>query len=163
MFPSTLREIRTAGEQLQVMAFVFASVCSALSWERTALITPEIAEGCRNVHTIHVLQPRQISEAVSQFFRQLPGCTLINDYGPSETHVVTSYRMPRSRDLWQPLPPIGVAISNTQLFIVDSHANRLPIGMHNACVLSGRGGCSHSFLAKLNSCFQYCQAWRESL
>lgn len=73
--------------------------------------------------------PVQISEAVSQFFRKLPGCTLINDYGPSETHVVTSYRMPRSRDLWQPLPPIGTAISNTQLFIVDAHANRVPIGV----------------------------------
>jgi hypothetical protein len=65
---------------------------------------------------------------VSKFFRKLPTCILVNDYGPSETHVVTSYRLPRSRDLWPPLPPIGVPVSNTQLYILDSHGNRVPIG-----------------------------------
>lgn len=87
---------------------------------------------------------------MSQFFRKLSSCVLVNDYGPSETHVVTSYRLPRTRDHWPPLPPIGYPIANTQMFILDAHGNRVPIGMssgHMIPLLSLL--LSHGFLCSL--------------
>ncbi len=63
--PATLREIITAGEQLQ--------------------ITPQI----RNL------------------FGRLPNCQLHNQYGPSETHVVTAYTLAGPPVHWPLLPPIG--------------------------------------------------------
>lgn len=83
VWPSCLREVITAGEQLQA--------------------TPAIVD----------------------FFTRLPECTLENQYGPSETHVVTAYRLVGKPNTWPKLPPIGGPVSNTRLHILDE--NRKPV------------------------------------
>ena len=82
--PSTLREVITAGEQLQ--------------------ITPSLV----------------------RFFSNLPDCTLENQYGPSEAHVVTAFRLHGSALEWPLLPSIGGPIANTQIHILDEKGLPLP-------------------------------------
>ena len=49
----------------------------------------------------------QITPAVRQFFTQCNKAVLVNQYGPSETHVVTSYTLTGDPSTWPALPPIG--------------------------------------------------------
>jgi non-ribosomal peptide synthetase component F len=48
----------------------------------------------------------QISPAIGDFLQNLTGCTLHNHYGPSESHVVTSFALTGSPGNWPTLPPI---------------------------------------------------------
>ncbi len=67
----------------------------------------------------------QITRHIASFFIQLPDCKLHNHYGPTETHVITSYIMEGPASSWLPLPPIGKPISNTRIFLLDE--NMLPV------------------------------------
>jgi amino acid adenylation domain-containing protein len=65
----------------------------------------------------------QITPAIKNFFKRHPNCTLHNHYGPTETHVVTAYQLPKDVEQWVALPPIGTAIDQTELIIVDEQLN----------------------------------------
>ncbi|WP_062218202.1 AMP-binding protein [Streptomyces sp. NBRC 109706] len=43
------------------------------------------------------------------------GIAVINQYGPSETHVVTAYRLPGGPENWPTHPPIGSAVASAEL------------------------------------------------
>jgi amino acid adenylation domain-containing protein len=58
--------------------------------------------------------------ALRSFFKALPSATLHNHYGPSETHVITAYELPKDPDTWAPLPPIGQAIEGSFVRLLDS-------------------------------------------
>ena len=77
LFPTSIREIMTAGEQLK--------------------ITPQ----------------------VRQFFTQIPGAKLYNQYGPTEAHVVSALTLEGTPDQWPELPSIGFPIHNVGLFILN--------------------------------------------
>ena len=62
--------------------------------------------------------------------------TLYNHYGPSESHVVTSYVVIDTTSL--PIPvPIGSPIYNTSIFILDNHLRIVPIGIEGEIFISG--------------------------
>jgi amino acid adenylation domain-containing protein len=85
--PSSLREVITAGEQLQ--------------------ITPQIR----------------------RLFAASPHCVLRNQYGPSETHVVSEQTLDGDPAAWPLLPPIGRPIAGARLYILDEHLQPEPIGI----------------------------------
>jgi amino acid adenylation domain-containing protein len=93
--PSSLREIITAGEQLQ--------------------ITP----------------------AIASFFRQRPGCLLENQYGPSETHVVTAHRLQGPPDAWPALPPIGHPIDGVEARVLDDERRPVVEGGEGELYIGG--------------------------
>ena len=76
-FPSSLREVITAGEQLK--------------------ITPQII----------------------RFFSGTASCILYNQYGPTETHVVTALKLDGDPENWPALPSIGYPIDHTEIYILD--------------------------------------------
>ncbi|MBS3026577.1 MAG: amino acid adenylation domain-containing protein [Dolichospermum sp. DET50] len=71
----------------------------------------------------------QITPSIANWFTQHPKCILHNHYGPSESHVVTAYTLIGNPQTWKTLPPIGHAIQNVQIFILDIHLQPLPIGV----------------------------------
>ncbi|MBV9462658.1 MAG: amino acid adenylation domain-containing protein [Verrucomicrobiae bacterium] len=95
VLPASLREIITAGEQLQV------------------------------------------TTKVVSFFERLGGCTLHNQYGPSETHVVTCLDLTGSPRGWPALPSIGSPLPNTKVRILDEHMNLVPVGVAGQLYLGG--------------------------
>jgi len=62
----------------------------------------------------------QATPRIMEFFERIEGCRLVNQYGPTETHVVAAFHMlaDSPRD-WTSLPPIGRPIANAQLHILD--------------------------------------------
>ncbi len=79
----------------------------------------------------------QVTRQVAAFFRRMPQCKLFNHYGPSESHVVTSYALTDSPDTWPSLPPIGKPIANTQIYILDSLLNPVPVGVAGELYIGG--------------------------
>lgn len=82
----------------------------------------------------------QISATVAAFFKRLGGCVLVNQYGPSETHVVTSYRLQGSPQNWPELPPIGRPVANTKVYILDDNLQLVPAGMSGELHIGGVAG-----------------------
>ena len=96
-FPQSLREIITAGEQLQ------------------------------------------LTESLRSFLNRLGNCCLRNQYGPTESHVVTEFTLKPPFGHWPDLPPIGRPIANTKIYILDSHLNPVPIGVAGELYIGGDG------------------------
>jgi len=96
MYPTTLQEIITAGEQLKV--------------------TPQIVS----------------------FFNTLNTCKLYNQYGPTECHVVTQLALTNPATTWPLLPSIGVPISNTNIYILDTNLALLPNNTEGELYIQGK-------------------------
>ena len=79
----------------------------------------------------------QKTHAIEEFFRLTKDCSLHNEYGPSETHVVTALSLPESPGLWPVRPPIGRPISNTQIYLLDSFLQPVPIGVAGELYIGG--------------------------
>lgn len=94
-FPTTLRQVITAGEQVVV------------------------------------------DDTLRAFFEGTSGCTLENQYGPSETHVVTAFVLPDNCGEWETLPPIGTPISNVHIHVLDQYLNVVPISVPGEMYIGG--------------------------
>ena len=93
--PTSLREIITAGEQLQ------------------------------------------ITRPIVSLFSKLTDCTLHNQYGPTESHVVTAFTLTGSPSGWPALPPIGRPIANTQIYLLDRNLQPVPVGVSGELYIGG--------------------------
>ena len=79
----------------------------------------------------------EITPQIKKFCDRLKDCALHNHYGPSETHVVTSYSLSSSVSDWPALPPIGRPIANTQIYILDRNLEPAPIGVPGQLCIGG--------------------------
>jgi amino acid adenylation domain-containing protein len=79
----------------------------------------------------------QITDEISKLFARLKDCTLYNHYGPSETHVVTSFTLPRDPETWPLFPPLGRPIANTEMYLLDSHLHPVPVGVPGELYIGG--------------------------
>ncbi|NPC71099.1 amino acid adenylation domain-containing protein [Corallococcus exiguus] len=79
----------------------------------------------------------QVTHHLRAFFAALPGCALHNHYGPSETHVVSSYVLRGSPDTWPALPPIGKAVDGCELLVLDEQKKPMPQGESGELFLAG--------------------------
>jgi amino acid adenylation domain-containing protein len=76
---------------------------------------------------------------IRRFFNRQSGSRLFNHYGPSETHVVTSYQCDDRPDRWPTLPPIGRPISNARTYLLDRHLQPVPVGVPGELYIGGAG------------------------
>ncbi len=79
----------------------------------------------------------QITPAISQWLSKLTDCTLHNQYGPSESHLATSFTLNKSVKTWPLLPPIGRPIANTQIYILDQYLQPVPVGVPGEVHIGG--------------------------
>ncbi|MBD2448701.1 non-ribosomal peptide synthase/polyketide synthase [Nostoc sp. FACHB-152] len=79
----------------------------------------------------------QITPAISGWLSKLTDITLHNQYGPSESHLATSYTLPDFIDTWPLLPSIGRPISNTQIYILDKYLQPVPVGVLGEVYIAG--------------------------
>jgi amino acid adenylation domain-containing protein len=71
--------------------------------------------------------------------KKLPECTLLHVYGPTENSALTTfYRMNKDTSIGHSIP-IGRAISNTQVYILDRYDQPCPIGVYGEICTGGEG------------------------
>ncbi|WP_051836166.1 amino acid adenylation domain-containing protein [Streptomyces sp. NRRL WC-3742] len=78
-----------------------------------------------------------VTPALRRFFTELPDLTLENQYGPSETHIVTALRLDPDPDGWPELPSIGRPISSARMYVLDEHGRPLPDGAEGELGIGG--------------------------
>jgi amino acid adenylation domain-containing protein len=80
----------------------------------------------------------KVTPQVRRFFSSLPGSVLLNQYGPTEAHVVTELRLDGDPAAWPALPSIGIPIDNTLILILDEEGKLLPAGDTGELCIAGR-------------------------
>lgn len=63
------------------------------------------------------------------------GVSVHNHYGPAETHVATTFTVNSTNITVK--PPVGKPISNTKVYVLDSHNQLCPIGITGQIAISG--------------------------
>src|SRR5581483_8172746 len=82
-----------------------------------------------------VLSPSHVARAV----RDLPGCRIINGYGPTENTTFTCcYALPANWPGDGPVP-IGKPINNTTVYVLDRYGAPAPIGVPGELCVGGDG------------------------
>jgi len=79
----------------------------------------------------------EITPAVARFFRALGDCTLFNQYGPTESHVVTASMLDERTSPWPSSPSIGCPLPNTQVYLLDGRGGSVPIGVPGELFIAG--------------------------
>lgn len=79
----------------------------------------------------------RISPSISRLFGKMGECLLYNQYGPTESHVVTAFRLPGPPAVWPSLPPIGRPISNASIYLLDDNYNPVPAGVPGEIYIGG--------------------------
>ncbi|HEX6747472.1 MAG TPA: amino acid adenylation domain-containing protein [Longimicrobium sp.] len=63
------------------------------------------------------------------FFAANPQARLENQYGPSETHVISAHLLEGDTEAWAALPPIGAPVDNTRLYVLDARMRPVAAGV----------------------------------
>jgi amino acid adenylation domain-containing protein len=79
----------------------------------------------------------RVTQAIASWLGDSPECTLHNHYGPSESHVVTTFTLHGPPGEWPALPPIGRPIANTGIYLLDARMQPVPIGVPGELYISG--------------------------
>ncbi|MFB4390722.1 MULTISPECIES: amino acid adenylation domain-containing protein [unclassified Pseudomonas] len=91
--------------------------------------------GCQVITAGEALQ---VNDALRSFVRGLGGEHLYNQYGPTESHVVSQYRLACSEaQQWPEFPPIGKPIANARLYVLDGDLNPVPVGVTGELYIAG--------------------------
>jgi len=79
----------------------------------------------------------QITPQLRVFFDRTRSCTLHNQYGPAESHVVTAYALRGDPANWPLLPPIGHPIAKARIHILDEKMQPVPNGNTGEIYIGG--------------------------
>lgn len=71
--------------------------------------------------------------------RRLPEVQFINGYGPTESNIATYYRIPRPFDPALSSVPIGRAIANSTVYVLDDALHQVPPGTEGEIYIGGDG------------------------
>ncbi len=128
---SLLRLMKTESVERLFTPFVFLQMLAETSETNDDLIPLSLRE------IITAGEQLRVTRSIIHLFESLTHCTLYNQYGPTEAHVVTSFTLPGNPCEWPQLPPIGKPIANTRVYILDRHLNPVPIGVTGEIYLGG--------------------------
>ena len=85
-----------------------------------------------------------LNPTIKKLLKTYPDLMFHNQYGPSETHVVTSYTLSSPdrvlnpvRALSQDKIPIGKPINNTQIYLLDNKMEFVPVGIPGDLYIGG--------------------------
>ncbi|WP_414584330.1 amino acid adenylation domain-containing protein [Scytonema sp. PCC 10023] len=90
------------------------------------------------LHTVIVGGESCSTELVERHRLSLPHTSLFNEYGPTEATVWSSVYNCQNYDLKNSVP-IGRPIANTQIYLLDSHLQPVPIGVPGEVYIGGLG------------------------
>ena len=79
--------------------------------------------------------PMSLCKRVQDVF----GCSVVNQYGPTECTMISSYHRVVDLNGTRNIALIGRPIANTQFYILDDHLNPVPIGVAGEAYIGGLG------------------------
>src|SRR5579864_761154 len=117
-------------EQITTLHFVPAMLQAFVGDER-------VKGRCRTVRRVYSSGEALGTKLAEEFLERLPGSELHNLYGPTEATVDVSYwRCEKRREEERSLP-IGRAVANTQLYVLDEEMEPVPLGVVGELYVGG--------------------------
>jgi amino acid adenylation domain-containing protein len=98
---------------------------------RTSAALPELRE------VVTAGEALRATPQLRAFFRLNPRARLENQYGPSETHVVSAHRLAANPEEWPPLPPIGAPVDGAGLHVLDERLDEAAPGVEGEVYAAG--------------------------
>ncbi|MFE0026346.1 amino acid adenylation domain-containing protein [Amycolatopsis sp. NPDC059021] len=77
-----------------------------------------------------------VTPVIREFFERT-GCVLENHYGPTETHIVTSFRLVPPAAEWPELPPIGKPLPHVTVTVADADGRPVAPGEQGELLVGG--------------------------
>jgi len=111
-------------------------------WLTTALFNLMVDERCRDLAQVRqLLTGGEVAspEHVARVQRELPGCRLINGYGPTETTTFATTAILDGASTEGTRLPIGGPIQNTRVYVLDPALRLQPIGVVGELYIGGAG------------------------
>jgi thioesterase domain-containing protein/acyl carrier protein len=87
----------------------------------------------------------RIDASVRRFFARIEDVSLDNQYGPSETHVITAQLLEGNPAAWPDLPSIGTPLKNCMALVLDESMKPVETGAVGELYLGGRN-LAHGYL-----------------
>jgi len=88
-------------------------------------------------HIITSGEQPYISDSMEMLFKTFPDIMFHNQYGPSETHVVTSFMFSGKEGVAKDKVPTGRPINNTQIYLLDKQIKPVPVGIAGEIYIGG--------------------------
>ncbi len=79
-----------------------------------------------------------VTPAIRRFFTDLAHASLENQYGPTETHVVTAERLTGPPASWPDRPSIGRPVPGARVYVLDGAMRPCPVGSTGELYVGGR-------------------------
>ncbi|MEE1756461.1 non-ribosomal peptide synthetase [Streptomyces sp. SP18CS02] len=79
----------------------------------------------------------RVTDEIRALCAALPGVILENQYGPTESHVVTRHTMTGDPARFPALPPIGTPIDGAEVHVLDARMRPVPPGVKGELYLGG--------------------------
>ncbi|WP_441000581.1 amino acid adenylation domain-containing protein [Fodinibius sp. SL11] len=89
----------------------------------------------------------RVDSGVRSFFQKIPRAILENQYGPSETHVISAYLLDKDPLSWPDLPPIGKPVKNNSIYVLDENMEPVPQGQQGELYLAGKN-LAHGYIGR---------------
>ncbi|MBL4703209.1 MAG: amino acid adenylation domain-containing protein, partial [Flavobacteriales bacterium] len=117
---------------IEVLSFPFSAL--------QQLMVQNSTNGLKGHQLQHIVSSGEqllVNHSLDHFLKNNPEVALHNHYGPSETHVVTSYTMSGSLNNIAQRPSIGKPISNSKLYILDDQMELVARGVIGELYIGG--------------------------
>lgn len=88
-------------------------------------------------HIISAGEQVFLDPALKALLKNVPQLKLHNHYGPSETHVITSFTISAGSQTLPERLPIGRSLPGNAVYILDEHFRAVPLGVPGQLVLTG--------------------------
>jgi amino acid adenylation domain-containing protein len=79
----------------------------------------------------------EITPAIRELWQKRRSWSLENQYGPTESHIVTAHRLEGEPAEWPILPPIGRPIANARIYVLDRRRRPVPVGIPGELYIGG--------------------------
>ncbi|MFE7459127.1 amino acid adenylation domain-containing protein [Streptomyces sp. NPDC057554] len=80
----------------------------------------------------------RLTPGVREFVAARPGRRLHNLYGPTETHLVTTFTLPPALERWRSFTaPVGAPIANARMYVLDRRLRPVPPGVTGELYIAG--------------------------
>jgi amino acid adenylation domain-containing protein len=106
---------------IQVLSFPFSALSGFFKY-----LDEDFYAGHSLEYIISSGEQLVIEKPLEELLMKFPEVNLHNHYGPSETHVVTSYTLSAAQGKLPKYVPIGSPVANTTLYVLDSHMQPVP-------------------------------------
>jgi amino acid adenylation domain-containing protein len=90
-------------------------------------------------HVVQAGEALTLNENLRAFFSLQVGTQLHNHYGPTETHVASSYDFSLDTAEWPSVAPIGRPVWNTRIYVLDGGLELVPVGVAGELYIAGAG------------------------